>query len=546
MPPTDEVVRVIARSVDDAVRRASLKLSVAPSLLDSEVVGARKSGWFGFGEPKLEVLVWVRDGIDLPEGEPDEAAPPIPERRPTPPSGWRVWCAAGECYLEVTRASVTLEDIEDHIRAWPFDEYQREAVRGALSATGSAPVRIGRFEPPAPLAEGAKLFVKPSPDNLEAWAVPAAGGIAGEDDLREALATAGVTTGIDEAAIKAAAGRELSVPLLLARGTEATPSRDAAVEYLFSEEENALRPRIREDGSVDYRDLKPMHTVQEGAVIGRYLPAVEGEPGRDVFGRTVEPAQAPRKTPPERFAGNDVVVAENGIDYIAKRAGRPVRDGARIELVDVYMVMGDVDYSTGNIDFRGEVYVSGDVQPGFSVKATGNVRIDGLVDSGNVTSGKDLLIGGGIQGHGESKIVCGGEMSARFIDAAEVVCDGDLLVISTIVRGSITAAGHVNVIGRGSIVGGKVKAAAGISCSSAGSPAGVATSLEVDWLGSLKPGANRERELARHKAARIVVHGDVYPGTVVTVNGAKFPVRDRLRAVAFQAADRGIALSPAG
>jgi uncharacterized protein len=346
--------------------------------------------------------------------------------------------------------------------------------------------------------------------------------------------------------VDALGGHELTVPVLVAVGTEPTASRDAAVEYLFSDEDESLRPRIREDGSVDFRDLKPIYTVQPGSIVGRYLPAVAGEPGRNVFGAEVAPVEPGRATPAQRFAGKDVVVAENGTDLVATHAGRPAREGPRIDIVAVYAITGDVDYSTGNVDFQGEVYIAGDVQPGFTVHASGNVRIDGMVDSGSVTSGKDLLIGGGIQGHGESKIVCGGEMSARFIDSAEVFCDGDVVVISTVVRATITAAGHVKVIGRGSIVGGKVKSLGGISCNTAGSPAGVPTSLELDWLGALRPGADRERELARFRAARIVIHGDVFPGTTVTVNGAKFPVRDQLRAVSFQAADRGIALSPAG
>jgi hypothetical protein len=68
--------------------------------------------------------------------------------------------------------------------------------------------------------------------------------------------------------------------------------------------------------------------------------------------------------------------------------------------------------------------------------------------------------------------------------------------------------------------------------------------LELDWLGALKPGADRGRELARLKQARVVVYGDVFPGVTVNINGAKFPVRDQIRGVQFQGTDRGIALLP--
>ena len=46
----------------------------------------------------------------------------------------------------------------------------------------------------------------------------------------------------------------------------------------------------------------------------------------------------------------------------------------------VYVVPGDVDFSTGNIDFIGSVKVMGSVRNGFSVKAEGNVEIMGRLE----------------------------------------------------------------------------------------------------------------------------------------------------------------------
>jgi predicted RNA-binding protein Jag len=554
MSSRGSVVRVVAATVDEARREASRKLGVAPSLLEAEVVGARKTGLLGFGAPKLEVLVWEPmdesqvDGSETPAAAPTSELPRRPEaERTAGQAPWEVFCRGGECFLKVHRTGPWLAGIEDRIRPWPLDDYQREAVREAVADASGRAVRIGRITPPEQANLEAPAFVKIADDGMSAWLAPASGAPASADELFDLLAAAGVEWGINEEAVAALAGRELTEPVLAARGTESTPSRDAAVEYLFSENDDgeALHPRLREDGSVDHRDLRPMYTVPPGTIVGRYIPAVSGQPGRDVFGREREPAKPGLETPAERFAGRDVRVAENGIDLVATRAGRPVRQNARIDIVEVYTVEGDVDYSTGNVDFNGDVYVMGDVQPGFAVRASGDVRIDGTVDAANIDAGRDLVIAGGIYGHGESSIRVGRSMTARFIDSAEVTCGGSMTILSTIIRSTVTCTGRVTLMGRGTIVGGKVKAVAGISCTAAGSAAGVPTSLELDWLSSVPPGPERERELARYRAARITLYGDVYPGTTVTINGAKFPVRDRLRGVAFQAADRGIALSPA-
>jgi hypothetical protein len=540
MAEAEQVVRVTASTIDEARRHAARLLQVAPSLLEAEVVGAKKSGWFGLGTPKLEVVLW----LPQPEQQAPASEPPAEQAAASTTNvAWQVRCEAGELYLDVQVPGPWLSEVEEHIFSWPLDEYDRDAVRRALSGADPSPARFARIDPSEEADPDAPFFIKIARDAMGAWAVPGRGGQPTAEDVKAALARAGVRWGIDPAAAELR-----GEPVLLARGTEATPSRDALVEYLFSEEDElaAVRPRVREDGTVDYRELKPMYTVQPGTVVGRYLAAVDGEPGRDVFGQELAPVLPARDTAAERFAGRDVAVAENGIDLVATKAGRPVREGARVDIVQLYAISGDVDYSTGNIDFNGEVYVAGDVagdvQPGFKVRATGNVRIDGMVDSANVESGKDLLISGGINGHGESKIVSGGEMSARFIDSADVSCEGNLLVISTVVRSTIVCNGSATVIGRGSIVGGKVKAVTGISCNTAGSPAGVPTSLELDWLGAIHPGPNRERELARYRRSQVIVHRDVFPSTMVTINGAKFPVRDQLRGVTFEAADRGIAL----
>lgn len=42
----------------------------------------------------------------------------------------------------------------------------------------------------------------------------------------------------------------------------------------------------------------------------------------------------------------------------------------------VLEIRGDVDYSTGNIDFIGDVQIAGDVRENFSVRATGSITVD--------------------------------------------------------------------------------------------------------------------------------------------------------------------------
>ncbi|MDE3074213.1 MAG: FapA family protein, partial [Chloroflexota bacterium] len=362
----DRSVIVTARTVADAVEKAARRLGVAPGELQIEVQGARRTGFLGLGTPELMVLARIpapepsaRPGL-VESAEAAGAAPSVETSSDAPAAAaprWIVWCEAGDCMFRTNSRGVVLERVEETIRGWPFDEYFGDGLRAAVLQSNDANVIIGRVTPPADLTAETAFFLKIPGDDMSVWAIPGHHPFddtvtAGE--LLAALQQKGVTHGIDKQAIEALDGRKLTRPTLIARGFDGSPSRDSAVEFLFPDEDPdvVLRPLIREDGTVDYRDLIRLHTVPSGTVLGRYLPATAGEPRRDVFGRET-PHKTGNEVPPQRFAGPNVSLAANGTDYIAARAGRPLREKGRIEVMEVYAIQGDVDFSTGNVDFKG-------------------------------------------------------------------------------------------------------------------------------------------------------------------------------------------------
>lgn len=51
-------------------------------------------------------------------------------------------------------------------------------------------------------------------------------------------------------------------------------------------------------------------------------------------------------------------------------AGQPFLKETAVFIEPVYTIKGDIDYSVGNIDFKGSVRIGGNVVAGFSIKAT--------------------------------------------------------------------------------------------------------------------------------------------------------------------------------
>jgi uncharacterized protein len=81
---------------------------------------------------------------------------------------------------------------------------------------------------------------------------------------------------------------------------------------------------------------------------------------------------------------------DNNEILFAEIHGRVKQEGDTIQVVEEYVVDGDVDFSIGNIRFNGFVEVRGDVLDGFQVSAskglkiTGNVGACRLISHGNI------------------------------------------------------------------------------------------------------------------------------------------------------------------
>ncbi len=75
---------------------------------------------------------------------------------------------------------------------------------------------------------------------------------------------------------------------------------------------------------------------------------------------------------------------------------------------DELKIDGDVNYSTGNINYISNVVISGNVLSGFNVKSSKNITIKGFVEDGAIiTAEGDIEIHNGIIG--ENTVVKAGK-----------------------------------------------------------------------------------------------------------------------------------------
>lgn len=366
-------------------------------------------------------------------------------------------------------------------------------LRTVKEATGEA-VKIA--PPPAPPAEP-EIAIDISRDKMEATMIVVAAKNARHVTMEEALAqvaAAGITHGVDEHKIAEAVARP-GWHVTFARGTPPKHGRDGQVKYAV-DLDKVGRPAEREDGSVDFKNLQMFLTVQAGQVLAEKVPATAGQDGCNVLGQPVAAKPGKEAVIP---CGKNVALQENGAKAVATIDGQVTRVNGRLTVLPVIVIAHDVDLSTGNVDFIGSVVVRGSVQPGFTVKADGNVEIGGTVSGGTVT-GNNIVVRMGIQGMNKGEITARESVTAKFIENAVIQAGKDVTVSEAIMHSRVSAGKKVVVSGRrGLIVGGVVSAGEEIRAKVVGSPLATPTILEV----GVKPPLREEYAAAQKELKQL-------------------------------------------
>jgi hypothetical protein len=261
------------------------------------------------------------------------------------------------------------------------------------------------------------------------------------------------------------------VDLIISSGTPPTPPIDARLEWAkeFFASGYYIDPETK---YIDYHRKAATPSVDKDEIIATEHPAEPGKDGHDVFGATILPA---KPKPRESRAGANVTFDESTGIFKALCNGRVKLDGKVITVIDVYQVSGGVGTASGNIDHKGSVVINGGIDSEFKVCATGDIEVREGIGAADIDCGGNLIAHKGISSTPGKKVNVKGNLHAKYLEHATVVCDGDIVVESEILDSSIRATGRV--VCAGHVRGGDIMAAAGIEVGEAGAHTESRTSL---------------------------------------------------------------------
>lgn len=303
------------------------------------------------------------------------------------------------------------------------------------------------------------------------------------EDIIDFLKESGIVYGINENIISKMIGEKIYERfVVVANGKKMVDGKNGYYMYTFNTSPNK-KPKLREDGSVDYLNLNLFQSVSEGELLARYISKVDGSDGCTVKGKVLKAAVA-KNLPPLR--GKGFTISEDCMEYYAAYDGKVDASNGIINVTKVSTIPGNVDLNTGNLDVRGDLEIMGNVIAGMSIKATGNITINGVVEASYITAGKNILIKRGILGGGRAKIEAGGNIFAQFIENSSIY-SGDCVQANSVVNSIVTAYNDINIYGKtSSIVGGSLKANRMVRTKCIGSVGQVLTRISVGVENSIE------------------------------------------------------------
>jgi len=285
------------------------------------------------------------------------------------------------------------------------------------------------------------------------------------------------------------------VDMQIATGKLAKNGKDALIKPLVeSAQTRILKPKKREDGSVDMRDLGDIICVKVGDPLAKKVPLTQGVQGYTVTATPLSPEP-----------GNDVelVVGEgtnlspkNNNILVSEKVGLPKLINNGMEVDEAYKIK-DVTIATGNINFTGSVIIDGDVTEGMKVTASGDITVGGFVESATLEAGGDVTISGGIIGrkHDVEKtqitdikmsvnIKANGCIFAKYGQYAQITCSQDVRIENQLLHSILDVSGRLWVgkeeKANGKLIGGYTKVGTSVHAGIIGATAGSNTIINFE------------------------------------------------------------------
>ncbi|MCK8826350.1 FapA family protein [Natroniella acetigena] len=475
----EEVVQITAQGEEEALEKAyqDFQIKIDEEFDKSEIklsLIEEKKGFLGlFGRKKvyqafLKIVQYTEQAGEEVDGEAGEFEVKIKDEG---------------IFLEVRQPigaekMVKMEMVDQILQEKEIEDVSYEKVSEGLTLDGEE-VKIAPRKPE--LDRDAKVEIELNPDLMKAvlnYYPPLGGEDLSVRGILKKLEDKGVVAGIQEEKLKEEFSPEQKLEdFVIAVGEGPIPGEDGRIELKFDLDQKKNKVVKLSDGSVDFYNLNRIINVEQGEIIATKIPTVEGKPGQKVTGDEIPPAPVEKVELPQ---GENVKVSQDGLTLITEIDGQVVQRKGTLNVLEVYTVEGDVDLTTGNINFKGNVVVNGNVRDNMEIKAEGNIQVKGSVYSAKLEAEDQIIVQQGFIGRNKGLLKAEGNIIVQFIETGIIEGGGNLIVKNAIMHSKIDVEQKIIVTEKkGLIVGGEVRAAQEIEANIIGSALDTSTKVRV-------------------------------------------------------------------
>ncbi len=315
--------------------------------------------------------------------------------------------------------------------------------------------------------------------------------------VKDALGALGITSGIkQDALIKTwlTVATPGGKPFVIAQGRAPIFPVDAGVVYHFQTDFRQAG-KVRPDGTIDFRERGDIPFITKSSLLAEKTAPIAGSPGVDVSGVPIRVAD-----PVDLIftAGQGARLSADGLKIYADCDGQPHLDAmGNVTVLAELTIKGDVDFETGNINFKGNVIVGGAIREGFSVRGANLTA--GQIEGADIELTGDLNVGGGII---DAKLIkVQGSVQAKYVNNSFIRAFGDLIVQKEIIDSTVFLSGACENL-NGNIISSTIAAKKGVKAVNIGTETAQPSHLRVgvdDHIQRLLDGVNKavDENLAR-------------------------------------------------
>jgi hypothetical protein len=303
----------------------------------------------------------------------------------------------------------------------------------------------------------------------------------------------------------------------IAKGKEAKPPRDGRLVFLvkkISRTAEVSEEAAESKTAIDPRSLRLFENVENGQEVVRVYPPKKGAPGEDAFGKAIESEMGKEieYSVDETLRSLPAKKPKTYTSITSLTEGYLAQEGSKLSVSNELQINGDVDYSTGNIDFIGSVTITGSVRPGFSVKAKKDILLQGYLEGGHLISSEgSITVEKLVTAGGRSRIQAAKDVTVSVAQGATIRA-GRLLSVTKEARNCKLHSYSQIDMANAELLGGSVYAICGIEAKSFGNEHGVNTNIFFCSDIEMDPGFRKLlSDIAQHEQALTVLRSHLGP-----------------------------------